>query len=277
MNLETKGLIIKHFFCHLKEGLRDIFHSLSNYYLFLALSLQDLKSRYSRSRLGPWWITINMFILISVLSFIFGNIFESDIKSYIPHLAFGFLTWNYISNSIIDGSASLNSSSETILQVPLPLSIHILKTQITNIFIFCHHLILVPILIFIFPDLFTWKILLIFPGFIILTLNLFAISIFLSVLCARFKDFAEIIKNLMQICFYLTPIIWMPNILIGRVGSDFLYFNPFNHFINLIREPLLGSELSLLSWTFSVLFALFFIIFSLFIFGKNKKNISYWI
>lgn len=268
---------IKNILFNFKIALDDISASLSNFNLFIALAFHDIKSRYTRSRLGPWWITLNMFILISILAFIFGNIFDTDIDQYIPHLAFGFLIWNYISNSIIDGSSSLNQSSDTILQVALPLSIHIFKIQVTNIFIFLHHLILVPILMIFFPEIFSWKLLLALPGFIILTINLMSISIIFSILSARFKDFAELVKNLMQIAFYLTPVIWMPDFLVGRIGADLLNFNLFFHFINLVREPLQGNFIHFSSWVISFSSAFLFLILALFVFGKNKKNIPYWV
>jgi ABC-2 type transport system permease protein/lipopolysaccharide transport system permease protein len=53
----------------------------------------------------------------------------------------------------------------------------------------------------------------------------------------------------MRIAFLATPIIWMP----GDGGSGgvmgaFLVFNPFFHFVEVVRAPLLGDQVSLLSW-----------------------------
>ncbi len=53
----------------------------------------------------------------------------------------------------------------------------------------------------------------------------------------------------MRIAFLATPILWMPGTM-GRGGvmGAFLVFNPFYHFIELVRAPLLGNPIAPLSW-----------------------------
>jgi len=48
-----------------------------------------------------------------------------------------------------------------------------------------------------------------------------------SVVCAHFRDITQIVTNAVQVLFYLTPVIWNAEIMANRVGTTFLYGNPF--------------------------------------------------
>ena len=54
------------------------------------------------------------------------------------------------------------------------------------------------------------------------------------------------VNNLMRVVFFLTPVIWMPEML--GLRSTYLDLNPFYHFLELFRAPLLGHSPKLLSW-----------------------------
>jgi lipopolysaccharide transport system permease protein len=77
--------------------------------------------------------------------------------------------------------------------------------------------------------------------------------------------------------FYLTPIIWMPSMLAGRPGFAFLDLNPFFHLIEVIRAPLLGSMPTLTNWLVSLTMAVLGWVITLWVYGKYKNRISYWL
>jgi lipopolysaccharide transport system permease protein len=102
-------------------------------------------------------------------------------------------------------------------------------------------------------------------------------SFVLSIVCTRFRDVIEIIKNLMQVMFYATPIIWGSEMLPKKVGDIILNFNPFYHLITIIREPLLGQIPTFLNWVIPVSMALIGWIFALTFFGHYRKRVAYWL
>jgi ABC-type polysaccharide/polyol phosphate export permease len=66
---------------------------------------------------------------------------------------------------------------------------------------------------------------------------------------ARYRDLSEVVQAVMRIAFLATPIIWMPaQEGRGDVLGAFLTCNPFYHFLELIRAPLLGNPIAPLSW-----------------------------
>ena len=66
-------------------------------------ALTDIKSKFRRSILGPVWETINISVLIAGMSIVSSALFNIDVISILPYLAFGIITWSLISNSIIEG------------------------------------------------------------------------------------------------------------------------------------------------------------------------------
>ena len=60
--------------------IKDLQRSLINRHIFFTLGFQDIATRYRRSRVGAFWLTINMFVLISVLGIVFGTVFHSSVE-----------------------------------------------------------------------------------------------------------------------------------------------------------------------------------------------------
>src|SRR6187402_1914554 len=88
--------------------------------------------------------------------------------------------------------------------------------------------------------------LLVIPGLVLVSLNGLWVGLLLGMLCVRFRDIPQIIANVIQLLFFLTPILWKPDQL--TQGRAFVEANPFHHFVSLIREPLLGVAPSLETW-----------------------------
>ena len=57
---------------------------------------------------------------------------------------------------------------------------------------------------------------------------------------ARYADFAELLRTIMRLGFFVTPIIWVPGAAGGKAGiiGPFIYANPFYYLIEIIRAPL---------------------------------------
>src|SRR6185312_11914596 len=113
------------------------------------------------------------------------------------------------------------------------------------------------------------------PGLILVLLNLFAIGVFLSIIGARFRDVAQINQSLVQILFFLSPIMWFPRL----VSSDslFLRLNPITYFLDLVRSPLLGSFPSVSSWYAATAMLILFTATSSILYLKKSSKIPLWV
>jgi len=258
-------------------GLQDISEAIKAYRIALIFGWQDIAQRYRRSRVGAFWLTFNMAVYIGALGFIFGVLFRSNIETYLPHLCAGVIVWGLISSCLQEGCSTFSNSSGIILHVRLPLFVHVMRVLWKNVVIFFHN-----ILIFPFVGLFlglkvNLNLLFVVPGFILVCLNIGWIMLALATVCCRFRDITQVITNILQILFYLTPIIWMVQTLPENTSLWMIELNPLYHLLELIRAPLLGKSPELLSWLVSCGLAAIGWTFAIVFFGKYRRRIPYWL
>src|SRR5476651_1663163 len=84
--------------------LRDVFQGFKQWDVWLTLGWQDIRLRYRRSTLGPFWITLSMGITIFGMAFLYSYLFKMDTRAYFPYLAAGMIIWGFFSTLIIDGT-----------------------------------------------------------------------------------------------------------------------------------------------------------------------------
>jgi len=75
------------------------------------------------------------------------------------------------------------------------------------------------------------------PAFFILALNGLWLTLLVGIVSTRYRDIPQVINSLIQLAFYLTPIVWSPDDLFGSGGTDrtwakvLFQFNPLYHFV----------------------------------------------
>ena len=69
----------------------DLQRSREKLYLALMLGWQDIRQRYRRSKLGPFWLTISMGVMIGMIGIVFGQVLNTPMKEYLPFLATGII------------------------------------------------------------------------------------------------------------------------------------------------------------------------------------------
>ncbi|MEP1073412.1 MAG: ABC transporter permease [Lentilitoribacter sp.] len=245
--------------------------------LVLLLGYQDIRQRYQRSLLGPFWLTISMAVMITCIGLVFGSIFKSSIEEFLPFLASGLILWAFILSCVTEGSQTFISEARTIQQIPLPLNVYIFKMIWRNLIILGHNMLIIPIVMYLFGIPLTFSIILFIPGLILVILNLVWIALLISVFCTRFRDFPQIISSIMQIMFYISPILWAPELLQESGRATILDLNPVYYLLDIIRSPILGNEPMLVSWIVCGSAVLFGFLIVIPFFGLYRKRIPYWL
>jgi len=218
---------------------RDLIDGVSRWWLWLSMAMQDIRHRYRGSVLGPFWLTISMAVMILTLGVLYSTLFKMDIRDYLPFLCLGLLVWNFISVSITDGCNSFVAAESIIRQIRMPFTVHICRAICRNVIIFAHNAVVFLLVALYFDLSLTSYSLLAVPGFVVLIINAFWISILLGMICARFRDVAQIVNSIVQVVFFMTPIIWKPEALQDRTWiAD---YNPLYAMIEIVRAPLLNQ------------------------------------
>ncbi|MEE8435857.1 MAG: ABC transporter permease, partial [bacterium] len=81
----------------IRLAIRDLSDGLANWPLWLMLGWHDIRLRYRRSVIGPFWLTISLGIWVATIGTLFTKIMGIPAAVYIPHLALGLLAWTMIS------------------------------------------------------------------------------------------------------------------------------------------------------------------------------------
>lgn len=261
---------------HYRLATRDIANGFKSWHIWTLLAWQEIRLRYRRSYLGPFWITINMAILIYSMGFLYGHLFKMELSLYYPALASSMLGWTFISSIIIESTHTFIGAENYIKQMKLPYSIYLLKLIYRNLIIFLHNIAIMIPIILIFKVKMTLATLLLIPSMALISCLGFVYGGFLAIMGARFRDLSQIIASLTQVAFFLTPIMWTPDILPVRY-QNYILFNPFAQIVELIRNPILGKAPSFFAVSMALTLLLVGTIITFFIFTKKRKQIVYWL
>ena len=256
-------------------GISDISAALGSSRLVVLLAWQDIRQRYRRSVIGPFWIVLSNAILIATIGLLFGQLFQANTADFLPSLAIGMILWTFLSSSTLEGCASFISAEGIVKQLPVPLFVHVQRVVARNFIIFLHNAIIIPPVLLFTNISWSWAVLLVVPGLWFLVINLLWSALLLAVICTRFRDLPQVIGNVLQVAFYLTPIVWTTSLL--RDKQWLFDYNPFYHLIEIVRAPLLGNAPSLESWLANIAMAVFGWGLALALFTRYRGRIAYWL
>ncbi|KCZ49346.1 ABC transporter permease [Hyphomonas pacifica] len=236
---------------------------------------QDIKLRYKRSIIGPFWISLTLAAWIAGISILYAQILKQPFLDYLVFLSCGLLAWNMISAVISEGSVSVIDNSSHLMSAPMPLSIFAARVVYRNIIVFFHNMLVVVCVLIYAKVHITWAMLFLPVGLLINCLILFFFISVSGPLCARFRDLQQIISNLLQVSFFLTPIIWQT----GQIGGRTLvtHANPFYHMIELIRAPLMGYIPSTDTLIASGVMLIGGLIAALIVWRYSRKRVIFWL
>ena len=244
-------------------------------HLWGMLGWQDIRRRYRRSLLGPFWLTISMGLLVAALGTLYGSLLRVEIAEYVPHLALGFIVWSMISGLVTESCTAFTEAESIIKQTDLPLSVHVYRMVWRNAIILIHNAAIFVVVAFVFSIWPGWTGLLALPGIALLCLSGAWVGLLLGTVCARFRDVPPIVTSVMRIAFFVTPIIWMPKLVPGRAAL--MEFNPFFHYVELVRAPLLGNAPGLVSWLAVSGITIGGWIATFLLLRRFRSRIAYWI
>jgi ABC-type polysaccharide/polyol phosphate export permease len=253
----------------------DIVHGVRRWPLWGLLGWSDILQRYRRSVLGPLWITMSMAVLITALGMLYAVLFELDLTDYLPFLAIGFILWGLVAGMITEGCTVFIDAEGVIKQLSVPISVHVYRIVWRNLLIFAHNVVVFFVVAVIFSVPMGWSAFLALFGLAILLANGLWLGLLLGLLCTRFRDATPIVASIMQLSFFLTPIIWKPEMLPDR--AIFLMINPFYHAIELVRAPLLGGSVEPLSWAVGIGLAIAGLALALPLVGYYRARLVYWL
>jgi lipopolysaccharide transport system permease protein len=258
-----------------QRALDDVTGGLARWRLAWALARGDLKHRYRGSILGPFWLTISTAAMLVGLGFLYSRLFKLDPAEYLPWLAVSLIVWNVLFQIVVDSCSSLTSAEGVIRQIPLPYSVHVLRGLFNSALTAAHNLPLIVVVFWIFgqPPHLTW--LLVLPALLILAVAGLAAALFLGMIAARFRDIPPVATSLMQLAFFLSPVIWKPDLL--GSAARWLPLNPFFSMMEIVRAPMLGSTGGPYIWLVAIASTAALAGAAMVLFVRFRSRIAFWV
>jgi len=241
----------------------------------MTIGLHDIRQRYRRSVIGPFWITISTGIMIGAMGLLYSQIFKIDASEYLPFLAAGFFVWGFISGLLTDGCQTFISSENLIKQLSAPLSTYAYRVLWSNLLTAAHNIWIFVIVALWFQIDIGLSALLFLPALVIMLFNGLWVCLLLGLLSARFRDIPMIVGSIVQVMFFITPVLWKPDMLPGR--ALLLDANPFYHFVEIMRGPMLGQVPSGENWFACILVTVLGWMVTLLFYTAYRWRLAYWV
>jgi len=223
----------------MKPGAADILETFRNPSLVFFLAWSDVRARYKRSVLGPFWITLSTAIGVVGLGFVWSELFKLDRRTYIPMLTVGLVLWQFLSSGITEAASVFVRQAGLIRNLNLPLSLHAAQLVLRQTINLGHNIPLFFLVVICLGSPLNWYCLLAIPAFLLVALNLFWIVLLIGILGARFRDLDYLIASIMPLLMFFTPVLYRPNEL--AYARYLVWLNPLAYLIELVRHPLLGE------------------------------------
>jgi lipopolysaccharide transport system permease protein len=235
----------------------------------------DIRLRYRGSMIGPFWLTLSTAVMVAALGVLYSTLFHIPLHDYLPYLAISQILWMFIGTMVSDACACFTSVEGVVRSVRMPFHLHAFRTVVRNILILGHNVVVVVAVyafFHIWPD---ESVLLIVPALAIWVVNSVAVCLLLGAFCARFRDISPIVASVMQIAFFVSPVIWKPEQL-GRYAK-YLVLNPFYSLLEIVRGPLLNDPPGMLTWVSAIIYTLLLCALSWLFFIRARGRLAFWL
>lgn len=243
--------------------------------LWTFMSWQDIRQRYRGSLLGPLWIAGGVAAASLGAGLLYSRILRVDGRELVPFIAVGIALWSLISLTLTEACHSFTGHWTLIRNAALPRPVHILRTVWRNLIVFVHSAPVLAAFLWVYGGSLGPYSILAVPGVLLLIVNLVWSAWVLALLSARFRDVIQIVTYGLQFTAFVTPIFWYPE-LAGRTFG-LLVANPFYHWLEVVRAPLLGHAPAPENWLVAGGMALLGSLVALLSFLRFRNDIPLWV
>ena len=197
--------------------------------LIIALTVRDLKARYRGSVLGYFWSLANPLMLLGVYTLVFMKFFpRPDLQPFPLFLFAGILPWTFFAGAVLESTNAISSNAGLIKKVMFPaeaLPLVVVASHLVH-FVLALPILIAALLVCHFFGLSPLSPVMLFAPLVILLQTAFisGVALIVSSASVLFRDLRDLVTNLMQLLFFLTPVIYPMNILPAKVEGQLANF-----------------------------------------------------
>ncbi len=257
-------------------AVEDVTGGLRLWRLAMTLGWFDIRLRYRGSLLGPFWLTLSTAVMVAALGVLYSRLFKMELHDYLPYLALSLVLWGTLNTIVGEACTCFLGGEGMIRAMRMPFTLYAARVLVRNMLVLAHN-VLVILAVYAWFD--TWPGFAAFgalPGLVLWVIDGLAACLLLGAVCARFRDIPPIIGSVMQIAFFVSPIIWKPDLL-TEANRVWLLANPFYTLLDVVRAPLLGQAAGAAVWLSALGYSAVLLGVAWVAFVRTRSRLAFWI
>jgi ABC-2 type transport system permease protein len=252
------------------QDIRDGFRSFERWSF---LARMDIKNRYRRTYLGPFWIVLGTLLLLVALGPIYSKLQGQPLSQTLPYVYIGLVIWLFISGSFVEVCTAVSGHRALVLQGRVSVTGLVLRVVLRNTFVLIHNIVaLFVCLTFSGFDylLSPWAIV----GVLLVWVCMLGVGVTFACVSTLVRDLPAFVAAGTQVLFFVSPVAWLTK---TETMDLTLYtaFNPIAWMIDSVRSPTIGKEFTqLLELS---MFALGSVVVAIVVLRLTRHRLTKWV
>ena len=212
--------------------------------LFFFFTWRDIKIKYKQTLLGFLWAILQPLLMMTIFTLFFGRALgiPSQNLPYPVYVFSGLLVWNFFSSGLTSASNSMVNNASIIKKIYFPRLIIPVSAVLVALFDFLMAFTLFAALLIFYHQPVSWIAVVMWPlGVLVAIVATLGLGSWLAALNVKYRDFRYVIPFLVQVLFFLTPVIYPVSLLDSPVLQYMLAASPVYAAVELFRYPLVGE------------------------------------
>lgn len=245
--------------------------------LLWLMAARDVRVRYKQTVLGASWAVLQPLVMMAVFSVLFGRLMNvTNALGQIPYPIFvyaGLLPWLFFAATVTASSASLVNNAQVLTKVYFPRLIMPVASMGAPLADFAVSSVVLLALMAWYKVGLNVSLLLLPPLAVSIVIAAQAVGILLAGLTVLYRDFRHVVPFMVQLWFYLTPVIY-PVKIIPAQWHWVAKLNPMYGTILAFRAAVLGQPIDWAAWALSCAAAVVLLVAALFYFGHVERSFA---
>lgn len=257
----------------------ELYQSFRNPEFWALSSWLDIIVRARKSRFGILWLLAPSIVYVFGLGTFFSGLQQHAApRDFFAHVALGAMIFRTLMSTVTGSATVFNGSYSFIMDGHVRLTDYLLESLAKSFFDLCMYLPAVAVTLFMLTDVHAMGLLLAVPSMVVIYLNALWLAAVFSLVGARFPDFGQLLNNISVFLFLLTPIIWYPESMpVGSRRAQLMLFNPFYHFVEIFRSPILGEPIDPVSLWYVGILTVLGLLVATFAYRRYARFVPLWI
>ena len=257
---------------------RELRESFRNPEFWALTSWLDIMVRARRSRFGILWLLMPSIVYVFGLGTFFAAMRGGVNGDFYVHVALGAMIFRTLMSTVIGSANVFHGSFSFIMDGHMRLTDYLLESLAKSFFDLLMYLPAAIVTMAMWGHVSPLGLLLAIPTLLLIYINALWMSAVFALVGARFSDFGQLLSNISIFMFLLTPIIWYSDMMpAGSLRGQLMRFNPFYHFVEIFRAPIMGNQIESLSLWYVGVITVAGLLVATFAYRRYARFVPLWI